>query len=219
VQVEVIIEEVLKRLFLPRVAFLWWEETLPPFEIRGGAINIIHYFAGSPLLLKYPAHLKPLYFLTDLDDLEKEARSLDMIVIPKAKAYLIQDILSGMPITKEGMFLSYCIDFEVTVILDLSEVRSLYKWKGKMKRLIEKSMDILRDMGVVLIDASTEDTTELDREATTLLLENEGWISWREIANLLTPHVKNIILKGNTNLSPEAWSRLEREGIRIAKEG
>ncbi|MBL3592591.1 MAG: hypothetical protein JMJ93_03650 [Synergistaceae bacterium] len=212
---------VLERLRLPRVGLLWWHETAPHRFAPPPGVTWVHYLAPGCV---FPRELRPAYRLAALKAPEEEAGTLRMLAVPAARIELLADLLSGLPASPEGRLVAGCLGAGLPVVVDVSALASRSRWTGAIGNGHREALGRLEALGCLLLRGEmspaspTSPVTVGERTAPDVLVVDEpGWLSWRELAPRLGGR-RAVSIGPEVRLTAEARDRLRQHRIAL-KEG
>ena len=200
-----IIDEVLRRLTLPRVGLLCDEaEPLPGSD----AFTWVTYPRGGE---KAPR----VYPLPRIERPEDEGATLRLLVALNCPLTVVGELLDGAPRSSEGALILGCLGRAVPVLMQGSF--TAWTWYGGTAcgRRLASRLERLRAWGLHIIEDGPERTAAAtEDEAGALILREPGWTTWRELDGRLAG-VSSIRLTGGAKLTLEARERLTRLNIKV----
>lgn len=209
---------VIERLAERRVGFLWQGEPVRLKNVAGFAW--VHYYYHTRKDIDLPR----TYRLAGLPRPEAEARTLDMLVVPRGAAHLLAEMTAGFVVSPAAALVRGAIRARIPVLFESSALNDWYRdADAESVRNMCAAIDALRLRGVVFVgldpgDAVATQRAEIPPVAAELggcvLLDTGGWLSWADVAPCVAGAGEVRVAPG-TRLTPEAADRLRRAGIRI----
>ncbi|HPU69423.1 MAG: hypothetical protein WBJ35_01070 [Acetomicrobium sp.] len=207
-------EIVLKRLSMPRVGMVWSSPPTLQWKPRG-EITLVHYLPNH-FRETFEFENNPSYLIESITNPRREAKTLSALVVPMASLQLISELCLGFPFSPAGSLIYGCLDEQLPVIIDDSNLRCGFGLRNCMAHLqaLDKISSRLCDLGFVMV---LKDNLSSGISHNVMEICEKGWISWCELAGRLSG-VNVIVLKGGARLTDEAKDRLRSLRIRIEED-
>ena len=195
-----------------RVALLWPQDK--GYELsRIEGVCWVHYVSGTP------AHpLSLAYRLSDIAHSRKEAVGLSMLIIPQASAVLLAELRSGFPSSKEGQFVSECLDRSVPTLMDCSQMRQSFDPNSQEYAKLHEAIVWFSAQGGTILGENLPTKKNPNTVDNTLRLDKPAWYSWGEIRSRVSPNGRIVIVPG-VRFTAEAHDRLRSLCITIEQRG
>lgn len=204
---------VMKRVFMPRVGVLWTSEGPKMYQWQScDEVTWVHYVPEN-FSEAFKVDNNPCYFVESLEDPRCESATLSALAIPMASMQLISEIYLGIPYSAAGLLVDGCLEKGMPVVLHIGSAKCHPEATAAKKGTFEDILLKLSKKGIAVI-AGDEFVTKEGTVSKTLYVEEEGWISWCEIADRLSG-VCRVLLGKKARLTDEALDRLRSLGIKV----
>ena len=214
---------VCERLAEKRVGFLWcgaplFCEPLPGF-------TWIHYYYHCHA--KTELNMPRAYDLRKIDNPMSEAGTLNILVMPFGSPGVLSEVASGLTLSPASALIEGALRKKIPVLFEAS---FLTKWREAAdeerearRKIVSNITESLAKRGIEFLGLNNGAPPQTplkglgplripDRDA--VVLNGGGWLSWSELAPLVT-EAKIVFLTGGTKLTPEAADRLLKLNVKI----
>jgi len=155
-----------------------------------------------------------------------EARTLNTLVVPFGSQGVLLEVVSGLTLSPASALIEGALQEKIPVLFEAS---FLSKWceaigeeREARRRVACRIVDSLTKRGMEFLGLETEACDAFGRapdmcahEARgTVRLSGGGWLSWSELAPLVTD-AKTVFLTEGTRLTPEAADRLLKLNVKV----
>lgn len=202
------VELVLKKLSIPRIGVLWYSRSL--WEGNCCFANWVHYVDGAP----GPAC--PWYDLNAIDRPENEGDYLNGLMVLSAPPSLLRELVT-FPESSGGRLVAGCLGRSLPVVLDVTSIRGWSVWQGPMGERLARAISDLTCLGCSLVGWEADSRADYalpKKKNGRITLSDPGWYSWSEIAPSVRPGVVLHLGKG-VQLTDQAKEKLSAIGVNL----